>query len=261
MKTQHQVLNERLTSVVKEINDRIDRLESAQHKFILTISDPLDVVLDTASFDRALAPLKDRMDALERMELAPHKDIVSGLRWAALVIMLAALGWFGYQFRRFETRVSAIEHPAISSLTVPECKDGQVVQWNGSKYVCAGVIASTVCPPNTICTTDDVVNPMYADPKESSTGGIQEAIDSKEGRFRVELPKACWHRISEGASVIFEGSGPEHNDIGYRKGLGTVVSVRSGCPGAVSYYVDGKLVHPENKSGTPDKSEVVEVTL
>ena len=73
--------------------------------------------------------------------------------------------------------------------------------------------------------------------------------------LEVAVAETCWMRITDAdGKIIREGmfSSPwsEARDF---------VNVRNGCPGKVTYKVNGKEVHPINKSGKPEQSEVVTI--
>jgi hypothetical protein len=72
----------------------------------------------------------------------------------------------------------------------------------------------------------------------------------------------CWMRVTDGATeggrIRFEGYVSNPGRTGWIDSIGAGgVTVRSGCPGKVEYFVDGNQRYPENHSGTPEKSEVV----
>ena len=69
----------------------------------------------------------------------------------------------------------------------------------------------------------------------------------------IILGKDCWLEVT-GQSVIAGAIYPAS-----KIGLAIPSQVRSGCPGAIHYFVGGKEVFPENLSKAPSKSEVVEL--
>ena len=82
--------------------------------------------------------------------------------------------------------------------------------------------------------------------------------------LELSAPKGCWLRITEitpDAKVLVEG----HQENGYTFNRtfpeGASLEVRNGCPGKVYYNVNGLPAHPDNVSGMPDKSEVVDLRL
>jgi hypothetical protein len=69
-------------------------------------------------------------------------------------------------------------------------------------------------------------------------------------QFQVDAPSNCWIELRVDGVVV--------PNLVYTP-RGKKAMVRAGCPGKVEYYVDGNQRYPENRSGTPDKSEVVEL--
>ena len=69
-------------------------------------------------------------------------------------------------------------------------------------------------------------------------------------QFQVDAPSNCWIELRVDGVVV--------PNLVYTP-RGKKATVRAGCPGKVEYYVDGNQRYPENRSGTPDKSEVVEL--
>lgn len=85
-----------------------------------------------------------------------------------------------------------------------------------------------------------------------------------EHSVELSLTTACWVRVTEEtpqARVLIEG----FQKNGFAQILEfdeqATLEVRAGCPGDVHYVVNGLPAHPDNVSGTPDKSEVVDLRL
>lgn len=73
--------------------------------------------------------------------------------------------------------------------------------------------------------------------------------------IRVELKAKCWDSIShlDDKKLGEEGTFEPHTYTSYEKG----VTVRSGCPGYLNYYIDGKQVYPKNEARHPESVELV----
>jgi len=79
------------------------------------------------------------------------------------------------------------------------------------------------------------------------------SMTSHDTDAEIVLDKDCWLEVT-GQSVIAGAIYPAS-----KIGLVIPSQVRSGCPGAIHYFVGGKEVFPENLSKAPGKSEVVEL--
>jgi hypothetical protein len=93
--------------------------------------------------------------------------------------------------------------------------------------------------------------------------GALSLVDSHT--FRIELSANCWIAVTEQtpkAEVLFPGEHKQAGDVlGTSMAEQATVEVRAGCPGDVHYTVNGQIVHPDNVSKTPDKSEVVDLLI
>jgi hypothetical protein len=103
----------------------------------------------------------------------------------------------------------------------------------------------------------------------SSTPSVPERLSTEAPRaahsLRISLTKPCWIQITEqtpAAKVLLDGA---NQPAAYQWEDGfaeaATVEVRSGCPGDVYYVVNGVPAHPDNASGKPDKSEIVDLAL
>lgn len=82
--------------------------------------------------------------------------------------------------------------------------------------------------------------------------------------LETTVTEPCWVRTTELAplsKVLGEGTFKHDTPLLTFMTTPVKVEIRSGCPGAVRYRVNGKDVTPPNLSKTPDKSEVVEIDL
>jgi len=78
------------------------------------------------------------------------------------------------------------------------------------------------------------------------------------------LSATCWLRVTElspEAKVLLEGSYATGFKHSFSFGGETRVEIRSSCPGAVKYVLNGVPTSPVNGSRKPQSSEVVDETL
>src|SRR5579863_6862484 len=83
--------------------------------------------------------------------------------------------------------------------------------------------------------------------------------------MNIEISVDCWIAVTEQtpeAKTLFEGA-QRQAGLSFLSSFDeqTAVEVRAGCPGDVHYTVNGQIVHPDNVSKTPDKSEVVDLLI
>ena len=72
----------------------------------------------------------------------------------------------------------------------------------------------------------------------------------------------CWvgvYDCDKDNQIISEETLPVGQSLNMYDEADKKYTVRSGCPGKVAYFIDGNERYPENRSKTPEKSEVVEL--
>jgi hypothetical protein len=128
------------------------------------------------------------------------------------------------------------------------CLSGDV----GSPIITGAAGCGAILPPSHLATTVNSA-PKPCNVSEEICHGLA-----------LELTANCWLRITEEtpeAKVWVDGN--QKNGYTFNRTFpeGASIEVRNGCPGKVYYNVNGIPSHPDNVSGTPDKSEVVDLRL
>jgi hypothetical protein len=132
------------------------------------------------------------------------------------------------------------------------------------------IASSSTAPESTVLSgdlTDNKPNQAVIVSRSGTAGAIDFGPtpgDGHQHNLQVSVSASCWLRVTEqtpAAKVLIDG----FQKNGFMQTIefdeGASLEVRSGCPGDVHYTVNGLIVHPDNVSGTPDKSEVVELRL
>lgn len=91
------------------------------------------------------------------------------------------------------------------------------------------------------------------------SSGETEHFHSPPSSFkalRIRVATDCWVEITDTHDkIIFQHVLDSTNVVNFQPDW--PVTVRSGCPNAIHYELDGTEVYPTNQSQKPDKSEVV----
>lgn len=115
-------------------------------------------------------------------------------------------------------------------------------------------------------------------PCATTAASTTAGTDFKAWAGAIEVPEIkivpavdCWIGVTDAKGRnwihdVVKASGPVtiREGMNWQKGETLVnfprpLTVRSGCPGKVTYFVDGRELRPANLSKTPAKSEVVEI--
>lgn len=104
-----------------------------------------------------------------------------------------------------------------------------------------------------------VLESAKADPKPASNPvEAKEEVPLLAAYISMEHTR-CWMRVTDAdGTILRESMFSNPGNTGWVDNRKSV-EVRSGCPGKISYEVNGKIVHPVNKSGKPEQSEVVTI--
>jgi hypothetical protein len=137
-----------------------------------------------------------------------------------------------------------------------------IASWREEKAINA--VAAAITNKQTAITVQPA--PVALAVSGTGTVTLQAAPgDGKLHTLELRASEPCWIRVTElspDKSVLWEASAAlvaHFKEFTFDKE--THVEVRSGCPGAISYRVNGVATSPTNNSGKPRDSEVVDLTL
>ena len=151
--------------------------------------------------------------------------------------------------------------PLLVALTAA-CALFAVLAWTLQKSI--DRVAAAIISKQTAITVQPA--PVALAVSGTGTVTLQAAPgDGKLHTLELRASEPCWIRVTElspDKSVLWEASAAlvaHFKEFTFDKE--THVEVRSGCPGAISYRVNGVATSPTNNSGKPRDSEVVDLTL
>lgn len=193
--------------------------------------------------------LEARLDELERPR------VVSGLTTEEL----------GTRIKLSEERIEAIKKERVDSLLVGPAflMMAAILVVLAFSFVdqrkSLNALAAAITQQNASVTGHAVDSRVIVTPAIAAPPG-----DGKIHSLELTLSAPCWIRVVEQtpeSKVIVEGFRLIKWNRGFDFDEKTTVEVRSGCPGQVTYIVNGLLTSPPNESTKPKDSEVVHLTL
>ena len=142
---------------------------------------------------------------------------------------------------------------SVRWVTAPPCPNGQMRSTFDGECLSAST-ASTVI-------SDDQQVLTAATATVTTAASAQKTMPPTPHVLGLRVKHSCWLSVDDlsPAKRLFGGTVPEgwkHDFVFAER-----VSVRTGCPGKTDYKLDGVSWEPVNQAKTPDKAEVVDVTV
>lgn len=165
-------------------------------------------------------------------QLSDKNSFYFFLAIVALCVGLVLVSWW-FEFH---------QHPLVGFPI--SCHTGDTVTWNGSKWVCLPQITLKLNPPEPISASAKIDDGNVVPPQKIAP--IVPVIG-------IHFDKDCWFSV-DAKGAYFQKT----VTAGYSQEIraNNPVTIRSGCPGYVTYTVDGQEVHPRNRAN-PKKAELV----